>query len=254
MRSSIGKLASPKMPMPNVVVKTIVSAMMKAAVAAKTGWQRAANHNSIGNRSAIGTTVPQSPSGEKNNKSTQDEQPHECSCAFHKPVPRWWLPCRRSELGISGDNCNDSKRVGSEPMLPNSQNERIRTLKVQEPCGPTNSKTAVATTAPASIPNTWLSLSRLNSNPVCSIAMNSGLLPLPRAKTTALKRVRSPIKLATMVATIAPATTGNRARGPSAMRTPAATPEAGQNTATPSGLVRSRRLALPRGRTTRLRR
>ena len=42
MRSEIGKLASPKKPMPNVVVKTIVSALMKAAVAAKTGWQRAA--------------------------------------------------------------------------------------------------------------------------------------------------------------------------------------------------------------------
>ena len=65
MRSEIGKLASPKKPMPNVVVKTIVSALMKAAVAAKTGWQRAASHNSIGNRSATGTTVPQSPCGRK---------------------------------------------------------------------------------------------------------------------------------------------------------------------------------------------
>ena len=65
MRSEIGKLASPKKPMPNVVVKTIVSALMKAAVAAKTGWQRAASHNSIGNSSATGTTVPQSPCGRK---------------------------------------------------------------------------------------------------------------------------------------------------------------------------------------------
>jgi hypothetical protein len=54
---------------------------------------------------------------------------------------------------------------------------------------------------------------------------------LHRPKTTALKRVRSPMKLATIVATIAPAATGKRARGPSAMRTPVATPEAGQNTA-----------------------
>ena len=65
MRSEIGKLASPKKPMPNVVDKTIVSALMKAAVAAKTGWQRAANHNSTGNRSATGTIVPQNPCGRK---------------------------------------------------------------------------------------------------------------------------------------------------------------------------------------------
>jgi hypothetical protein len=56
-------------------------------------------------------------------------------------------------------------------------------------------------------------------------------------------KVRSPNKLATMVATAAPAATGNRAPGPSAIRAPAAMPEAGQNTATPSGLVNKRRLS-----------
>ena len=37
-----------------------------------------------------------------------------------------------------------------------------------------------------------------------------------------------------MVAAIVPTATGNRARGPRAIRTPAETPAAGQNTATPS--------------------
>jgi hypothetical protein len=46
-----------------------------------------------------------------------------------------------------------------------------------------------------------------------------------------------------MVAPIAPTATGHRALGPSAIRVPAATPAAGQNTATPSGLVNSRRLS-----------
>ena len=46
-----------------------------------------------------------------------------------------------------------------------------------------------------------------------------------------------------MVAAIVPITTGQRARGPSAIRTPAATPAAGQKTATPSGLVSRARLS-----------
>ena len=66
---------------------------------------------------------------------------------------------------------------------------------------------------------------------------------LHKANRTALQRFRSPNRLATMVAAIVPATTGQRARGPSAIRTPAATPAAGQNTATPSGLVSSARLS-----------
>src|SRR5580692_5117845 len=65
---------------------------------------------------------------------------------------------------------------------------------------------------------------------------------LQTAKTIALQIVRSPRRLATMVAAIAPAATGHRALGPSAIRTPAATPAAGQNTATPSGLVSNKRL------------
>jgi hypothetical protein len=43
-----------------------------------------------------------------------------------------------------------------------------------------------------------------------------------------------------MVATIVPAATAHRAEGPKAINVPAATPAAGQNTATPSGVSRER--------------
>src|ERR1700722_19547679 len=65
MRSAIGKSASPKMPMPNVVVQTIVSATIKAAAAANTGLQRAASHSNSGNSAAMGTTVAQGSRGRK---------------------------------------------------------------------------------------------------------------------------------------------------------------------------------------------
>ena len=51
---------------------------------------------------------------------------------------------------------------------------------------------------------------------------------------------RSPSRLATMVATIVPATTAHRAGGPNAISVPAAMPAAGQNTATPSGVSSAR--------------
>lgn len=58
-RSVIGILASPKWPMPIVVVQTIASVTMNAAAAANTGRQRDEIHSRIGNSSAIGRTVVQ---------------------------------------------------------------------------------------------------------------------------------------------------------------------------------------------------
>src|SRR5580704_8163124 len=46
--------------MPNVVVQTIERLTMNAAAAAKTGWQRAASHNSGANSTATGPTVAKS--------------------------------------------------------------------------------------------------------------------------------------------------------------------------------------------------
>src|SRR5882724_5273974 len=46
--------------MPKVVVQTIERLTMSAAAAAKTGWQRAASHNSGANNTATGPTVANS--------------------------------------------------------------------------------------------------------------------------------------------------------------------------------------------------
>src|ERR1700704_1313534 len=76
-----------------------------------------------------------------------------------------------------------------------------------------------------------------------SHAVSTASPALHIAKRTALDRPRSPARLAAIVAAIVPATTGHRARDPSAIRMPADTPAAGQKTATPSGLVRRARLS-----------
>ena len=57
------------------------------------------------------------------------------------------------------------------------------------------------------------------------------------------QKLRSPSRFAKMVAASVPKTTGHRARKPSAIRAPADTPDAGQKTATPSGLVSNSRLS-----------
>src|SRR6266404_8581599 len=46
--------------MPKVVVQTIERLTMNAAAAAKTGWQRAASHNSGANNTATGPTLAKS--------------------------------------------------------------------------------------------------------------------------------------------------------------------------------------------------
>ena len=74
--------------------------------------------------------------------------------------------------------------------------------------------------------------------PAASIASPA----LHNAKVTAPAKLLSPKRLAAIVAAAAPMATGHFARGPRAIRTPAATPEAGQNTATPSGFVSRERL------------
>src|SRR5258705_1159237 len=68
-----------------------------------------------------------------------------------------------------------------------------------------------------------------------SHAENTASPALHRANRTALERFRSPKRFAAMVAAMVPTTTGHRARDPSAIRTPADTPAAGQKTATSSG-------------------
>src|SRR6266851_363445 len=94
--------------------------------------------------------------------------------------------------------------------------------------------------------STLRSLFSLKSEPkYCpmSHAVSTASPALHKAKRTALQRLRSPERFATMVAARVPATTGHRALDPRAIRAPADTPAAGQKTATPSGLVSRARLS-----------
>jgi hypothetical protein len=54
------------------------------------------------------------------------------------------------------------------------------------------------------------------------------------------KTFRSPMRLDAMVAAMTPTATGHRAERPSAIKMPEEIPAAGQNTATPGGVIRSR--------------
>src|SRR6202048_2627959 len=76
-----------------------------------------------------------------------------------------------------------------------------------------------------------------------SHAVSTASPALHTPKRRALQRHRSPRRFAVMVAAIVPTTTGQRARDPRAIRTPADTPAAGQKTATPAGLVSRARLS-----------
>src|SRR5262249_45084845 len=107
-------------------------------------------------------------------------------------------------------------------------------------------ETAAAVIAAAVNPSTLTALFNRKSGPkvrLTSHAASTASPALQKANRTAPQTFRSPSRLARMVAAIVPATTGQRAEGPSAIRTPADTPAAGQKTATPSGLVKSARLS-----------
>ncbi len=90
---------------------------------------------------------------------------------------------------------------------------------------------AVAAAAGANSPNTLRRLLRVNLEPKwrsISHAASRASPVLHRAKAVVLQTLRSPIRLAMIVATIAPLATANRALRPSAIRTPEDTPAAGQ--------------------------
>src|SRR5262249_49324690 len=67
-------------------------------------------------------------------------------------------------------------------------------------------------------------------------------LALATAKKRELQKLRSPSRLATMVAAITPKITRHRAEDCATIKVPEATPAAGQNTATPSGFSSRARL------------
>src|SRR4029453_12756470 len=105
---------------------------------------------------------------------------------------------------------------------------------------------ALPNTAAASKPKTcrtpWSAKPEPNwrsIRPAVSIASPA----LHNAKVTAPAKLLSPKRLAAIVPAAAPVAPGHLVRGPRAMRPPAATPDAGQNTATPSGFVSRERLS-----------
>src|ERR1700755_1114418 len=94
---------------------------------------------------------------------------------------------------------------------------------------PPTPETAVPMIAAAVNPSTLRNLLSLKSGPYDRSSSHAGSTASPalqRAKRTALQRSRSPERLAVIVAAIVPATTGHRARDPSAISTPADTPAA----------------------------
>ena len=161
--------------------------------------------------------------------------------SFHGLVQRRRVAYGRANSDQQRSNRHNAECAGCDPVLPDGQARHCREVEQLErqQCQRAP-ETAVARTAAASNPRTWRSRSRVNPEPnqrSIRPAASNASPALHKAKVAALAMVLSPSKLAAIVAAAAPIATGHLARGPSAIRAPAATPEAGQNTATPSGSV-----------------
>src|SRR5215469_4616267 len=114
------------------------------------------------------------------------------------------------------------------------------------PVVPTTPETAVPAIVAANSPITRLSVLSSNGEPnarAINPATVAASMALATAEKAELQMLRSPSRLAQMVAAITPTRTGHRAREPATIRAPEATPAAGQNTATPLGFSRSARLS-----------
>src|SRR5262245_40232078 len=229
------------MPMPNVVVQTTASATTNAAAAAKTGLQRAATHNNRGKIDAGGTTATHSSRGSKT------------MSPLTTVTIATATPPSMASLSGGGSRITATSpiRSGATVIMPKASdaNQWYQIVKKDvdvswnslKPNVPPIPEMTVATIAAATSAMTLRGLSRLNDEPkYLSMSMDTttGSAALHRAKTMVLHMLRSPKRLATMVAAIVPIMTGNRACGPRPMSTPAETPAAGQKTATPSGRIR----------------
>src|SRR5216684_4111718 len=209
--------------MPKVIVQIIASETMDTAAAANPGRQRAASHTSIGNSKAIGRTVFHGSGGTKmmmmvsaanimsvTTPSTISLRGGGSRTASARPMTSGATVMMPT---ISDANqCCQVVQIGAAGLWNN--------LTATVPPMP---EVAVATTAAASSPSTLRSLSRLKGEPrwrSISQAASRASPALQKAKAVALQTFRSPIRLATMVATITPPATGNRASRPSAIRTP----------------------------------
>src|SRR5689334_12394842 len=105
IRSSIGKLESPKMPMANVVVQTMVMAHKKVATAVKTGRKRAAMKTSSGLSAAIASSEVQGWFG----SSTMPE--HKAAAIASASAPP------ASSRRVGGARANDASPIASGATL-----------------------------------------------------------------------------------------------------------------------------------------
>src|SRR6266536_3359376 len=151
--------------MPKTLVETTVMETRNAPTAAKTGRQRAASHNNIGNSQAIGNTVSQVSGG------SEIIIPVIAASATSAAVP--------SMTSLRGGG---SRRAEASPITNGATVTMPKASEANQWCqvvrigvvglwnnlyaaAPPIPETAVPTTAASSSPSTWRSLSRLKVEP-----------------------------------------------------------------------------------------
>src|SRR5580698_197697 len=246
MRWSNDKWESPKIPMSNVVVATIVMAQMKVAALAMPGGRRAAIQTNKGHRATMASSPVQGLFG----KNTRNAH------STHKTASANALSAASRVDGAL--RINDAKPITSGATVsvprPSEANQCSHTVGADalespwnqtNPIVPTIPEIAVPTIVAANSPSTRRRVLSSNGEPYdrsIRPATMAASAALAMAKRMELQMLRSPSRFARTVAAITPRIRGHRALEPATMRTPEATPAAGQNTATPSGFSRRARL------------
>ena len=137
---------------------------MKAAAAAKTGWQRAAIHNSTGNSSAIGTTVVQGSGGRAMTMTLRTMS--DASATRPSMVSRRAGGSRAAEASpITSGAIVTMPSASDANQFCQVANIDVAPWNKAKPRVPPIPETAVATIAAPSRPSTWRSRSRLKGEP-----------------------------------------------------------------------------------------
>ena len=235
------------MPTENVVVATMVVAQMNVAALAIPGGRRAAIQTNKGHRAMVASSRVQGLFG----KNTRNAH------TAHTTTSAKALSTASRVDGTL--RINDAKPItsGATVSVPSASEatQWIHTVGTDPVAAPWNKTNPIVpaipeTTVPAIVaansPITRRSVLSSNSGPYhrsIRPATMAASLALAAAKTMELQTLRSPSRFATKVAAITPMMTGHRAADPATIKTPEATPAAGQNTATPSGFSRRARLS-----------
>src|SRR5262245_8551449 len=222
----------------------MTAAITNTAPAANTGRQRAPSHSSSGNRTVTDAIVAQGP----------DIRAKAKWLIAHSTTSASAPSMSSRHDGTSRAAAATPINIGATVMMPSASdtNQSHQTLSAGAAEGPNRfiataagtAAAALATAADANRPNTLRRLSKLKWGPKkrsINHAVKRASPAWHRAKPRAAQMLLSPMRLAATVATITATATGARAQRPSAKRVPAATPEAGQKTATRSGSLRRAR-------------